>query len=271
MKKKMLCRILALLVAVPFLGCSNVFKGMANKTSDEALFDDVQTLMDKQEWDEAITKLEAMSADFKSRPDVIESWAGIYAGKCGLNFIDYFQALGNANLGGTTIFGYFMAAWSGETTNASYCTLAQAKMEEISDVPSGRTSGQNLFMAVLGMVKIGVYLKENFEADGVAASVCTSNTTLDNAVKEVVTGMGLITTNISYLTAVLSNSSLTGSLDTLNTVCNSFPGACGKTDPADVTAGDLGTFRDLLKTSRTNPTAPLGIGNCVDPTVGPCC
>jgi hypothetical protein len=271
MKKKLFLKILALLVAIPFLGCSNIFQGVANKTSDEALFDDVQTLMDKQEWDEAITKLEAMSTDYKARPDVIESWAGIYAGKCGLNFIDYFQALGDANLGGTTIFGYFMAAWSGETVNPSYCTLAQAKMEEISALPSGRTSGQNLFMAVLGMVKIGVYLKENFPADGVAASVCTSTPSSDAVIKEVVTGMGLITTNITYLTAVLSNSSLTGSLDTVNTVCSSFPGACGKTDPDDVTTGDLDAFRDLLKTDRTNPTAPLGIGNCVDPTVVPCC
>ncbi len=271
MSRIRIIKFFSFLLLFPFLGCSNVYQGMANKTSDEALYEDVQILMDKQEWDEAITKLNSLSTNFKVRSDVIEAWAGVYAGKCGLNFIDYFGALGSANLGGTTIFAYLMGAWSGKTTNASYCTLAQTKMEELGATPALRTPGQNMFMAVLGMVKIGVYLKESYPTDGVAAAVCTSSAANDAIIKEVVTGMGLLTTNITYLTAVLSNSSLTGSLDTVNTVCGSFPGACGKTDPTLVNTSDIDAFKDLLKTDRTNATAPLGIGNCVDPTVVPCC
>lgn len=287
MKQKRYLKILIAILCLPFLGCSNVFQNMANKTSDEALFEDVQTLMDQQNWDEAITKFGSMSSEFRTRSDVIEAWAGVYAGKCGLIFGDYFAALTNANVGSTTIFAFLMNAWTGKTVNPTYCTMAQTKLEEISTVPTSRTNGQNLFLAILGMVKIGVYLRNYADHDGTGnlgdgtaeINVCTADASSppagtyvpDAAVTEIVTGLGLITTNMSYLTAVLSNNSITGALDTLNTVCGSFPGACGKTSPSAVTSSDRDTFRDLLKTSGTNPTAPLGVGNCVDPAVVPCC
>ncbi|MGZ5279341.1 MAG: hypothetical protein ACXWC9_05335 [Pseudobdellovibrionaceae bacterium] len=281
MLTKKYLRILTVILCLPFMACSNVFQGMANKTSDEALFEDVNNLVDAQDWDTAIEKLEALSDDYKTRTDVREAWAGVYAGKCGLNFIEYFGTLGEADLSATTLFGYLMNAWTGQSVSASHCTLAQTKMEEISVDPADRTSGQNLFMAVLGMVKIGVVLRTYADrngtdglGDGTAEiNVCTNDATNlpADAVTEVVTGLGLITTNLVYLTAVLSNDSITGAFDTVDTVCTAFPGTCGKVLAADVTDGDRDTFRDLLNTSSANTTAPLGVGACTDNLVVPCC
>jgi len=283
MLTKKYVRILTVILVLPFMGCSNVFQGMADKTSDEALFEDVYKLVDEQDWDTAIEKLEALSDTYKTRTDVIEAWAGVYAGKCGLNFIDYFGALSDADLSSTTLFGYLMNAWTGKTVSASYCTLAQTKMEEINISPGSRTSGQNLFMAVLGMVKIGVFLRTYVDrngtdnlGDGTAElNVCTDDASNlpAAAVTEVATGLGLITSNLIYLTAVLSNDSITGAFDTVDQICTqpAFSGICGKTTASDVTDSDRAIFRDLLKTGPTNPTAALGVGTCDDIGVVTCC
>ncbi len=281
MKKKIGSKILSIFLCLSMLGCSNIFQGVSNKTSDEALFEDVQTLMDEQNWDEAITKLNSLSSEFRGHRDVIEAWAGVYAGKCGLNFIDYFTSLGSASLTGTTIFAYFMKAWTGKTVDPDSCTLAQTKMEEISTDPAQRTPGQNLFLAVLGMVKVGVFLRAYADRNGTGnlgdgtaeINVCTNDASnlLDAKLDEVITGLGLITTNLAYLTAVLSNNSISGALDSLNTACQASPGACGKTKPADITPADRALFRDLLNTGPANPTAPVGIGICPDVGVVTCC
>jgi len=267
MLTKKCIRILTVILVLPFMGCSNVFQGMADKTSDEALFEDVHNLVDEQEWDTALEKLEALSDTYKTRTDVIEAWAGVYAGKCGLNFIEYFGALGDADLGTTTLFGYLMNAWTGKTVYPNYCTLAQTKMEEISTSPGSRTSGQNLFMAVLGMVKVGVYLRGIADVDGADGlgngtidagyNSCSTASLSDANLKEVITGLGLVTSNLSYLTAVLAAGSVTGALDAINTACGS---SCGTTNPALVSAIDLILLRDILRTGPSQPTAGNRLG-----------
>jgi len=277
------CRLFLVGVFLSSVSCSNIFQGASNKTSDAALLEDALKYIDDQNYEGAISKFSAMSADYKAQPEVIQSWAGAYAGKCGLDFIDYFGALGSASLTGSTLFKFFMSAWSGKVIDPGSCTLAQQKLEEISALPAGRTGGQNFFMAILGMVKIGVYLRSYADSDGTGnlgdgtpdagVDVCINDSSNlpDDGLDEVITGLGLVTANLSYLTAVLSAGSITTALDTLNTACSVSPGACGKTDPADIVAADRDLFRDLLKTDSTNPTAPLGLGSCVDPLVAPCC
>lgn len=260
-------------------GCANLFEPASDKTSDAALFEDAQKAIDKAEYDTAIKKFQAMSASYKTQTDVIESWAGALAGKCGLDFISYFTTLGTVSLTGSTIFKFFMQAWSQKMINPVYCTAAQVKMEEISTNPLLRTNGENLFMAILGMVKIGVYLRAYADTDGVgnlgdgipdaAFNVCTNNSANfpDAALDEVITGMGLITSNLTYLTAALSAGSITNALATVNTACSVSPGACGKTDPTTITAADRDVFRDILKTDERYTNLPLGLGYCDPATV----
>jgi hypothetical protein len=264
-------------------GCSNIFEGLSKKDTDEALFYDAEKYMDSQEWDLAIEKFESLSADYAARTNVREAWAGVLAGKCGLDFLAYFQALGSATLTGSTLFRYFMNAFTGKVVNPTSCTLAQAKIEEISADPAARTSSQNLFMAILGMVKMGVYLRANVDKDGtdglgdgtpdVAVSVCTNNASNlpDSAVDEIITGFGLLTTNLTTVTTALSSGSVNDALTALNAVCGAISGICNKTSASDITNGDRDSFRDVLNTSSTNATAPLGVGSCNNAAVVPCC
>lgn len=255
-------------------GCANVFRGPSSKTSDEIYFEEAQKAMDTSNWDLAITNFKSISPDFAARQDVIEAWAGTYAGKCGLDFIGYFTSLATASLAGSTFFLYLMKAWNGKKIFPQYCTLAQKKMEEVSPNPLNRTAAENLFMAVLGMVKIGVYIKANADptdtgAPAVTFDSCTSLPVADN--NEIVTGLGLVTSNLVYLTAALSAGSISGALTSVNSACGLSPGVCGKTDASTVTASDRKTIDAFLATSATNPTAAIGIGSCANAAVIPCC
>jgi hypothetical protein len=272
-----------LFFSFPFLGCANVFDGMANKNTDEAVYEDAQKAMDASEWDTALSKFSSLSADFQKKPDVIEAWATSYAGKCGLDFVSYFSSLSSASMTGSTIMLFLMNAWTGKDINPAQCTLAQTKMEEISTDPAARSNGQNFFLAILGMVKMGVFLRTYADLDGTgnkgdgtpdaAVNVCTNDASnLPQAgLDEIITGMGLLTTNLSYLTTVLPAGSTMTALLTIESVCAGLAGACSKTKPADITNTDRDSFRDILKTGSGNTTAPIGIGNCVDPAVVPCC
>jgi hypothetical protein len=275
--------IFCVILSLAFAGCSNIFEAASVKDSDEALLEDAKKLIDQQSYSDAIAKFASMSQSFKSREDVIEAWAGAYAGKCGLDFISYFGALGSATLTGSSLFKYFMSVWSQKSIDAASCRLAHLKMEEISANPAERSAGQNLFMAILGMVKMGVYLRQYLDKDSTnnlgdgdldgGIDVCTNDSfnLPGEVLDEVITGLGLLTSNLAYLSAVLTATDINNALDVLNTACSASPGACGKTDAADIVDADRDLFRDLLGTSPTHPTAPLGVGTCVDPLVTPCC
>lgn len=250
-------------------GCTNIFKSGSKKDSDEAIFEEIQKSVDASDWDTALTQFSSLSVAYKSRTDVIEAWAGVYAGKCGLNFLTYVDSLRNASLVGTTLFKYIMDGFTTTTVSPAHCDLAQAKMEEISALAAGRTADENLFMAVLGMVKMGTYLRSLADAnqDGVtdpAFNSCSTASLSDANLNSIITGMGLVSDNIVSLAAM----GVTGSLSTVTAQCGA---SCGIVDPAAVTALDRAVFRDLLKTGSGNPTIPAGIESCVDPLVIPCC
>lgn len=282
-RKALVISLLAL--SIPFTGCSNIFSGLAKTDTDEALFEDAQKLINDKDWANALAKFEAMSPVYQAKTEVVEAWAATYAGKCGLDFISYFTDLGSATLTGSTILRYLSSVWAGDVVSAPDCTLAQLKMEEISSNPANRTAEQNLFLAILGMVKMGVYLRIYIDKDGAGGlgdgtpdagvNVCTDDVSnLPNAgLDEFITGFGLLTSNLAYLTEVLSAGTIEDALNQVNSVCsdpNVPAGTCGKTDPSTISDSDRSLFRDLLKTAPGHPSVPLGVGDCVtdDPTTG---
>lgn len=261
-------------------GCTNPFKEAAKKDSDEAKLEDIRKMLNDKKWDEALAQLEALSDFQKSQVSVIETWASVYAGKCGLDFIAYFDALGSADLSSSSMFKYFMNAFTGVSVSPADCQLAQEKIEEISVDPAERSSGQNLFMAILGMVKIGTNLRGIADTDGTGGlgdgttdggfDACNMTQAQANAV---MTGVGLITSNLTALTDTLSDGSITDALGDLNTVC---AGNCGKTDSSLVTDPERLLLINLVATSPTNPNPGqnLGIGSCTNDISNPatlCC
>lgn len=263
------------------LSCSNVFTGAATKDSDEALYEDALKLMDRQSWDSALAKMDEISNGFKQREDVLETWAGIYAGKCGLNFAEYFDALGNASLSGSTLMLYFMNAFTQRAVDPSSCYQAQLRIEQIGATSAERSAGQNLFMAILGMVKIGTYLRNDADTDGAnnlgdgsadaGHNSCMAGSISDGNLNQIISGMGLITDNLTALSAVIAGGDIDDALDDIQAVCG---GGCGETDPDQVAAGARDIFRDILRTGPGHPNASFrfGIDNaCNDDPPLTCC
>jgi hypothetical protein len=284
---KSLTKIIFTSVLVIATGCSNIFKAASNQTTDEAKLEEIRKLTNSKNWDDALTQLQSLSTEEKAKTSTIEIWASVYAGRCGLDFAQYLSDLTDADLSTSTMFKYFMNAFTGVTVHPSDCDLAQAKMEEISTVSANRTTSQNLFMAILGMVKIGVYLRSIADVNGTgnlgndAADTPADGGTYDSCdttkltkvnVQKIMTGLGLVTSNATALGAVLGSGSISDALDGINTVCN---GSCGITDYTLVGDVEVVLLRNMLATGVSQPTASLRLGiddTCnTDFSVVPCC
>lgn len=253
-------------------GGTNSLMPMANKSSDDALYEAALKLVDKQDYDGALTQIATMTADGQSRQDVQLTKAGCYAGKCGLNFFNFASNLGAS----TAPFAMFMAGFLNISVNVNHCQTAQTIIEgnfgatgvaRLSKLGSRVGNNVNTFMAVLGMAKIGTQLKgiadldNNGVADG-AFNACTMATT---PIAQVGTGFALILDNLTAIVANLSGT--TGTLLAgLSTTCSSQPGTnpctiTSVTDPVwtGVTAAELAVqtaIQSLVK-SQT-----IGIGAC---------
>jgi hypothetical protein len=82
-------------------GCSaNFLKELADKNSDDAIIYDAQKAVNELNYDSAIDLLTVkLSAVGKTKVLARETLASAYAGKCGLNFIDFVDGLASATSG----------------------------------------------------------------------------------------------------------------------------------------------------------------------------
>ena len=286
--------LLCCLFAFQLISCSNIFEKAASKTTDEAILEDATKALDSLNFDSAISKFSELSTEYKTRQDVIEQWAWALAGKCGMDFITFFTNLGQATLSGSTIFRYFMSAFDQVVIDPASCKLAEEKMNEISPSPSSRNANQNLFMMILGMVKIGTYLRYEADRDSTSSlgdgsmdagfDACTVSATdlpanppvigqfSDNDIKQIVTGLGQVIMNFTAVGASVLGTDATAALSGLTTTCAALPtNPCNITDPANVDATTVTLMRQLLHTAPTNPALALGIGGCTNADVTQCC
>lgn len=291
---KKIFRVFISIIFLATTSCSNIFESASNQDSDEAIFENAKKNVDAQNWDAALSDFDSLSADFATREEVLEYWASAHAGKCGLNFVNFFTTLGS--LGSDAIFKTLMNSFTDVNVSPYHCYLAQLKMEEIAPTPSTRSVSQNLFMVILGLTRIGTYLRVSADRDNDnnmdgtfnACTVGSYGTTeaaritagtdaqLSNEeVKMIITGLGLLIMNLTGAVEGLIGGSLGGTVDDLVTACDALsPGACEITDPNDtvtLTAGFVTNFRYVITTSTTNPTINIGAGNCANPVITNCC
>lgn len=239
--------------------CSgNVFKEMADKNTDEAKYETANKAIDAGDYDAAIAAIESLSADYRGKTKVIETWAGAYAAKCGQQFVAIVNGLSSSS--GAPL-KYFMGIFKNITTDAPSCATAQAKMELLG-TSTQRTTDQNFFMFLLGISKIGTYLKKNADISPVDGSAdagfssCSSSSISDADIKQVITGVGLLFENITAIGASISGSSAIASLSSLQATCGA---ACAITDitSPSLTAPVVNYFREALMAS------DFGVGsNC---------
>lgn len=237
----------------------NFFQLTAKKDTSEAIYQDARSALNNLDYDTAISKiteLQTKDSTFYLRCEKVdgikvcprEDLAGAYASKCGLNFVNFVSSLTSSS---GSPFLFFMQKFKSIAVSPSNCYEAQKVIETFSSSSAGRTSEQNLFMAILGMAKMGTYLREvaDVDQDGSTDATfdsCDSAKISDNSLRHVISGMGLVIDNLTAVSAVLSgNSSALTDLDTIKNTCGS---ACAITDPNSSSYNST-VVRNLLKSS----------------------
>lgn len=267
-------RLLLLVFAFLTNSCGdNILRDMSTKDSADALYEDAMKLATNQKYDDAFIELAAIASrypDYASTDTFKISLAGVQAGQCGLNFINFINGVTSA--AGSQMFMIMMQTFRGIAVRPTKCVDAQATMKTMSNLKDD----QLLFLAVLGMTKMGSYLRDRADrtggtGDGTvdggfdACATATSATTLDDDdMKEVVTGFGLTLQNFALIGGSFAGSSASASIDAINAFCNDPDGNgnnsdainCSITDASAVDAVTIRVFRRLLDSSA------FGLGSC---------
>ncbi|MGZ3725864.1 MAG: hypothetical protein ACXWQQ_08685 [Pseudobdellovibrio sp.] len=244
---------LTIAAAFLFFSCSgNFLKDVSDKNSDDALIYDAQTAVNAQDYDTAINILTVkLSSSGQTRTDAREILASAYAGKCGLNFIDFTTGLSNATSGSAFVLA--SKPFVGVAVSSSYC-LTSLQTLDLIGTTAQRTVNENAFASVVGMVLMGsatrLYTDNspvNGDGNQDAANISCSLT--DPQIDEIILGYGYMSQNFSALSSQIGSASSTfsGSIST----CQSVAGAsCQITNAASIDSTIRDTMRDLLNTSQ---------------------
>ncbi len=261
------------LILVVFFSTScgqNLFKDGSNQTSDDALYFSALILIDQQDYLAAITKLQLTSAGYQAKSSYIQTLAGAQAGYCGQNFLSLITSVTG---GAGTAFQIFESVFTTRTIHPSFCYSSQLSIEGgFGNTTAARTTDLNFFMAILGISKMGTYIRSNADTDqdGVVDAgfdSCSAASISDADVIQIGTGLALLINNISAVSSSLSGSGAVAAVSNLATLCAGFPGnPCAVTDPNSPSwdANAIKAIRSLLKSNT------YGIENCNPPEIG-CC
>lgn len=229
----------------------NLFEESSSRDTDEDYLAEAQNFLNQQLYQEAIdTILNKVSVPGQSRVDAREMLSSGYAGKCGMNFIDYTENLSQQTTGSS--FYRLMVPFVQKAVSPADCYTALTNMQLLGS-SSQRTLNQNTFMAVVGMVYMGTSLRGYADlspslGNGVAdVNICSGLT--DAQIDDVILGFGFMTENFSAVGSTLIGASSLGSIDALISTCTAIAGSsCAMTDPAQITTGVRDTVRDLINT-----------------------
>lgn len=168
------------IITAGVLSCTgaNLYKDMAtNKTSDEALYEDAQKLIDDGDYTAAINKILSTTTNFQATARVKESLAGAYAARCGMEFLSFVS-----NLTGGSSSSMYTLAMNGfvgvDTSNYADCVEAEEVIESIG-AAADLTQSQKLFMMILQMAKLGNRLRSVADVAPSATGDGTVDATFD--------------------------------------------------------------------------------------------
>lgn len=222
------------IIGICLISCSNIFKGMSDQESQEAYLEDAIKYNNAKQYDLAIDIIEnKLNTETKDSDEIRRFMASVYAGKCGLDFIQFLDSLSSASNSGSQGLKFLLTAWNGKTVSATHCTTAETIMKEISPTFATRTASDSFFMVVLSMAKIGTYLKtltdldDDGEVDSTPADFtqpdgfCLASNINNVAIAELASGLGIVLANLANIGNALSDSTL--DLSTITSTCNSLP------------------------------------------------
>ena len=249
------------------LGCANIFKAVSDPNTDAALFYEAKRSIDLGDFNGAIQKIQAMSAEGRAGREVLQTLAGAQAGACGMVFMKFMNKLSQGT-GGATLFNFLMKGFTDTAVVPAQCSAAEATIKSIGATVDLRSADENMFLFVLSLVKIGSYIRYRADRDGANSNgdgtldadfdPCIVSAPADPApivgftddqMTEIITGFGLLLENAAAVSAVLSgNNSALSSITTIGDACKTANGGVGClfTNASDVTAAHRFLFRNIL-------------------------
>lgn len=259
-----------LLIFLPLACSQNYLQDMSSISPDEENYEKAMDALNDESYDAAIAIVNNQITPVgQTVPKVRELLASAYAGKCGLNFLDYTKKLTEQTSG--SAMSNLMMPFVQVAVDPPSCRTALETMELIGPT-AARTNNQNIFTSITGMVLVGTALRGYADlapvlGDGAAdINLCTDFT--DAQVDDIIIGFGFFNKNFSAVTSTMIGSYSSFALGDVVTMCNNAAGAaaCQITNPADITPAMRDTFRDLVNTQE------YGIGAFItggDPTTIP--
>lgn len=267
MKNLKIVLLLVLSFALP--SCNmNVYKDASNKKSEAALIEESIKQLDKKEYDKAIEILTTqLSTDKQAEPKVIRLTAEAYAGKCGLDAVEYLNNIQNNT--SSAFFALFYQPTLGISVQPAECATATNKRIQIGELNS-RSQSDNIFLTILSMFRIGANIQAAVDTspangDGVLdSSVCTMT---DSQVNQVILSFGFLIENFAAVSSGLVGSGTLASINeivtTINTVCTPLGLQCIVTNENDITDNHRNLFRDLLNTTEYGVGSVVTNGNAI--------
>lgn len=254
---------LILAVASSNVTCSvNILENFADKTTNQALYVDAKKLMNAGDYDGALAKIALITGSFANNHEVIALKASAYAGRCGLVFLPFVEALGG--LSSTRLFPLLMNHFRSGTTTAKIddCTAAEGLIESIGTTAQ-RTNDENMLLILIAFAKIGQAL--SFYADSDQDGTVTNNYDVcavggsraaggDIPTSDMTEVAWSLVTAINNINAVSSSVDLGDeSLSDIQAGCallasvNAAYDFCSVTDKASFTTDHLKGVRSLIK------------------------
>ncbi len=234
-------------------GCAqNILSEFGSKSSDDALLEDAQKAVNAQDYQTAINIITSkLSTSGQARVQAKEILASGYAGKCGLNFIDFITSLSTA--GSVSAFKLVATPFVGRVVDPASCLTSLNTLESIAP-NSLRTTNQNAFASVVGMSLMGSATRSYTDlspvnGDGAQDAAKISCTLTNPQIDQIILGFGFMAQNFSALSASQIGAGSQTSFSAIISKCMSVAaGSCTITDPAAITAPLRDTMRDLLET-----------------------
>jgi hypothetical protein len=268
------------LLATPFLmamtGCPNAFVESAQKTTDEALLYSAEQHANANQWTEAINDMNAMSAEGRAKRESKAALASYYAGRCGLNLLDFALAIRD-QMPATAIWPLAMYAQRGASVSElADCVLAEQTLLSIDTDANNRTPDENIELVFIEIAKMGAALAQsNADADHDGSvdggfDACSSTDIADAAVQELGSGL-ILTLKALEASGASFGGDITSSVGAMCSTIEALPGMagfCSHTSASDFSGVLVLGLRALIKSNEVGFNTcggSIGSGSCVCP------
>lgn len=249
------------------LSCGgNLFEAASSKTSNNAIIEDIRNLTNELKFADAVLLIEQNPTLTTSREDKL-LFASAYAGSCGLTFATIFESLSSAT---GSPMEFSKNAFTTRNIIPGDCYEAQLWIEAIG-INSARTTNENIAMFLIGVAKVGTYLRNRADVDkngilDVGYDSCSAVSLPTDEVKQIITGFGLMIENAASIGTNIS-AGFSGDIASVNAACTALGMSCTQTNPTLVPNADATSFRDAIKSDKV---VDLGIESCT-PLLPSCC